>query len=124
MSTSRVLTALVAGFMAMGLSRGPQAARALVPRPPAGHGSNGAPELPSLDPTGPAPRDVEVEITPDGRGAHRVVVRRRGFLVSLRNEDARSAGQDWTGHARLSPRGRRRGGWPADLGDHPRRRAS
>jgi hypothetical protein len=42
------------------------------------------------------PREVELEIAPDARGAHRVVVKRRGFLVSLRNEEARSAGKDWT----------------------------
>jgi hypothetical protein len=38
---------------------------------------------------------VEAEVVPDGRGAHRVVVRRRGFLVSLRHDGARSAGRDW-----------------------------
>ena len=49
------------------------------------------------------PRDVTVEVTPADHGAHRVVVRRPGFLVSLRDEDARSAGADWTA-MRVSPR--------------------
>lgn len=50
----------------------------------------------TIDPTDtPPPRDVTVEITPDARGGHRVVLRRPGWFVSLRHEDARAAGDDW-----------------------------
>lgn len=44
----------------------------------------------------PPPADVAVEITPDPRGGHRIVLRRPGFLVSLRHESARAAGDDWS----------------------------
>jgi hypothetical protein len=93
MSTSRALTALVAGFMVTAVSVDPRAPAPVDPPEPAAAGA--APEAPSITPSGPAPHDVEVEVTPDGRGAHRVVVRRRGSLVSLRDEGARSAGKDW-----------------------------
>jgi hypothetical protein len=46
--------------------------------------------------TGPAATDVTVEVTPETGGAYRVVVGRRGYLVSLRDESARAAGVDWT----------------------------
>jgi hypothetical protein len=93
-STSRALTALVAGFMATAVSMDPRLPAPAEPAEPASPAA--APEAPPIAPAGEAPRDVELEITPDGRGAHRVVVRRRGFLVSLRDEGARAAGKDWT----------------------------
>jgi hypothetical protein len=103
MSTSRAFTFVVAGFMAAAISFDPRASSPSAPHPVAASDATAHAAPPSVEATGPAPEDVEVEITPDGRSAHRVVVRRRGFLVSLRNEDARSAGEDWTA-LRISPR--------------------
>jgi hypothetical protein len=110
MSTSRLFTLAVAVFAGSNVSilpAGPPSPTA--PRAPVAVATverRVPPEL-ELD-VEPAPHDVEVEVTPDGHGDHRVVVRRRGFLVSLRNEDARSAGRDWTA-MRVSPQ-RGRGG--------------
>jgi hypothetical protein len=118
MSTSRAFTALVAAFVSTGLSVDPWAAPPPPPRPrallleqagkcslscplpksPAKVASSGIESSDEL-----VPRDVELEIAPELRGGHRVVVRRRGFLVSLRDEQARSAGVDWTA-VRVSPR--------------------
>lgn len=54
---------------------------------------------------GPAPADLQVEVTPDAHG-HRVVVRRPGHLVALQYGAARAAGQDWAAvHVELEPGG-------------------
>jgi hypothetical protein len=117
MSTPRALTALVAAFMSTGLSVNPWSA---APPPPlrapapeqagqcklscplhAAPAKGASTEIETSN--APVPADVELEITPEARGGHRVVVRRRGFLVSLRDEEARSAGVDWTA-VRVSPR--------------------
>jgi hypothetical protein len=118
MSTPRALTALVAALFSTGLSVNPWSAAppppralALAPEPlgqcklscplhpaPAKVASSG---IETSD--APVPADVELEVASEARGGHRVVVRRRGFLVSLRDEEARSAGVDWTA-VRVSPR--------------------
>ena len=108
MSAPRPLVAAVGAFLASGVSVDPSV-RARPPRPPIELAiPEAAPARPPVlgEATGPAPADVQVEVTPDGRGAHRVVVRRRGFLVSLRSEDARAAGRDWTAMRVSSAAGR------------------
>ncbi len=98
MSTPRPIVGAAAAFFAASVSVDP-GSRAPAPRPRPVVAVTAAAEPaspPAVEPTGaPAPRDVEVEITPDARLGHRVVVRRRGYLVSLRNESARAAGKDW-----------------------------
>ncbi len=105
MSTSRLVTAAVAAFFGSHVSVAPASAPAPAPPPtPVPAAARVAPvrgEIELAFP--PAPRDVAVEVTPDGHGDHRVAVRRPGFLVSLRNEDARSAGVDWAA-MRVAPR--------------------
>lgn len=57
----------------------------------------------------PAPADLRVEALPDGRGGHRVAIRRAGFLVSLRSEGARAAGDGLAAINLASPKGARAG---------------
>ncbi len=105
MSTPRPVLTAAAALFAATLSvdpstrsaspppRPPVSAPAASPDAPALRASPATPRIEAL--ADPAPRDVEVEVVPDERGGHRVRVRRRGYLVSLRNETARAAGQDW-----------------------------
>jgi hypothetical protein len=89
----------VAAFLATGVSVDP-AVRAPSPPTPRAHRASFTPdEQPRYahgigEARGAAPPDLALEIGPDGHQAHRVVVRRPGFLVALRNEDARAAGVD------------------------------
>jgi hypothetical protein len=95
-SAPRSAVAAVAAFLATGISIDPAVRSAPETPLPLAHRE---PELPVHElgrPTGAAPLDIRLEISPDGHGAHRVIVRRPGFLVSLRDERARSAGAEWT----------------------------
>jgi hypothetical protein len=106
MSMSRLSAVPIAVFLATGISVDPGGGRsAPPPRPRVSVAHAEVPSAPpGIDPSSePVPSDVTVEVTPADHGAHRVVVRRPGFLVSLRNEDARSAGVDWTA-MRVSPK--------------------
>ena len=102
MSLSRLTIGAAAALFASALSVDPRVhARApLSPRPVLTH------EIAAVVPDheapaivgyadGPVDRDVEVEVTADPHGGHRVVLRRRGYLVSLRHAEARAAGEDW-----------------------------
>lgn len=100
MSLSRLATGFAATLFATAVSVDPRvhAPAPIPPRPIIAR--EATPRVEAATDTighadGPAPRDVEVEITPEPRGGHRVVVRRRGYLVSLRHQDARAAGEDW-----------------------------
>lgn len=112
MSTSRLFTLAVAAFFGSTVSivpGGSPAPPSVASRPTVAVAEVAPAAPPGIELVGGSPpRDVELEVAPDGHGDHRVVVRRRGFLVSLRNEDARSAGQDWTA-LRISPRAGRGG---------------
>ncbi len=112
MSTSRIFTGAVAAFVATHVSIAPGARSATPePRSPAPRARVVAevapqPPPPAIDlALAPPPREMGLEITPDGRGGHSVRVRRRGFLVSLRHEDARSAGEGWTALRIATPPG-------------------
>jgi hypothetical protein len=100
----RLATLAAAALFASGVSFDPaQTApgRAARPRPviaaePVTHAE--PPEI--LTPSdAPLPAGVTVEVTSAAGGGHRVVLRRAGFLVSLRHEDARAAGEDWAAMA-------------------------
>jgi hypothetical protein len=96
-SAPRSAVAAVAAFLATGISLDPAVRSA--PETPAPRAPQRERELPAHElgrPTGAATADLRLEIRPDGHGAHLVSVRRPGFLVSLRDERARSAGADWT----------------------------
>lgn len=96
MSAPRLLTLGTAAFFASGVSIDPELRaidRAPRPRPAIAKEPPKAEPVGRIETAGDAPADVRVEVTPDARG-HRVVVRRTGFLVSLRHEDARAAGED------------------------------
>jgi hypothetical protein len=101
MSTSRLATGVVAAVFATMVSVDPRLHGAPPPRPrahvitperaPEVRGTAGA--IPTTEAAPPA--DLLIDVTRDGRDGHRVVLRRRGYLVSLRHEDARAAGTDW-----------------------------
>lgn len=103
MSTDRRLLALLAALSSAVVSIDPAvidgASAALPARPirpeitaPRDLVGNDAPRSPAA--FAPAPADLKVEITRDGRG-HRVVVRRPGHLVALQYGAAHAAGKDW-----------------------------
>ena len=101
MSLSRLPTGAAAALFASALSVDPRV-RAPAPIPPrpllAREISRPSPPAHAIvEKAGRAVDvDLEVELTPDPHGGHRLVLRRRGHLVSLRHENARAAGEDWT----------------------------
>lgn len=117
MSLPRLATGAAAALFATGLSVDPRvrAPAPIPPRPlvvresPAGATRTiGATDsVRRVD--GPVAREVEVEVTADPRGGSRVVVRRRGHLVSLRHEEARAAGEDWAAMHLATRAGQREG---------------
>ncbi|APR81979.1 Hypothetical protein A7982_07328 [Minicystis rosea] len=99
MSASRTATFAAAAFFTSGLSLDPAAAipdHVARPRPviTLDHAITEAPGAVEATET-PVPADVTIEVTADARSGHRVMVQRKGYLVSLRHEDARAAGEDW-----------------------------
>jgi hypothetical protein len=103
MSPPRPLVAFGVGLVATGLSADPNvrgaspAASLGAAHPSPAPSSSASRPVPSNglgDALGDAPPDVAVDLSPDGRGAHKVSLRRSGFLVSLRGADARAAGRD------------------------------
>jgi hypothetical protein len=96
MSTPRPIVGAAAAFFAATVSVDPESRPASPHAVVAASVSEVAGPRSVVEVTGaPAPPDVAVEVVPDARIGHRVVVRRQGYLVSLRNEVARSAGKDW-----------------------------
>jgi hypothetical protein len=102
---SSLMVSVDPGVTAAGHARAPaRPERPMItaPRDPA---APPAREALSISAEGPAPADLEVEVTRD-RGGHRVAVRRPGYLVALQYGAARAAGKDWAAvHVEVAPGG-------------------
>jgi hypothetical protein len=99
--TARRYVAVTAVFLVTGISLDPRVRAVSAPRDAAGIAREPARDVdPTRHPLGeaeaPPPSDLTVQVTNDRLGTYQVVLRRPGYLVSLRDEVARAAGVDWT----------------------------
>lgn len=94
MSPPRLAVAAAAALFSSGVSFGPQPpARRPPVSPPPERPAAILPEMKPLDPIGPLPSDMQIEVTPE-RSGHQVTLRRKGHLVALHYGAARAGGVD------------------------------
>src|SRR5262249_60872107 len=116
MSTSRLALAALAALSSAMVSIDPATiagAHARLPPRPIRPATALTADRPALDASStiakvaPPPRDLFVEVTPDGEG-HRIVVRRKGYLVAIEYGQVRGAGKDYAAvHVELASKAAR-----------------